>query len=261
MSHSSIATEEFSALKSSFIRDRNALLVEGEFTPIFTSYYLHLGSQKIQSNLNIDESFKDLIALFTLYLTSRAWNETHGWTLNLRAPRVNYFMTGNSVEEKIIGRFFTHDVKEFERSLMYTQLIEKGKPIRKSTIELTGSSVTEWIENYFSQSEQRLAKAFRLNGDYYALLTAQPDCDLEWLKNLDKTQVDELDKKEIISPLEIRRFEFACSCKLERIIPSLQAWKDKPQALFGDQTEIQIRCPQCAKNYLLNLDTFSSYEF
>ncbi len=34
--------EDFTTIESIFVRHRNALLLRGQFTPIYTDYYLHL---------------------------------------------------------------------------------------------------------------------------------------------------------------------------------------------------------------------------
>ena len=100
-------TEEFTTIESIFVRHRNALLVRGQFTSIYTDYYLHLMQHSIRPPAELDQMLKDMTALLTLHLVSRPWAETIAWTANLRAPRINLFVTGSSLEESITGRVFT----------------------------------------------------------------------------------------------------------------------------------------------------------
>jgi molecular chaperone Hsp33 len=86
--------EEFTKIESIFIRHRNALMVRGQFTPVYTDYYLHLMQHGIRYAADLDGMLKDAMAVLTLHLTARPWAETIAWTVNLRAPRINLFVTG-----------------------------------------------------------------------------------------------------------------------------------------------------------------------
>ena len=108
--------EEFTTIESIFVRKRNALVLRGQFTPIYTDYYLHLMQHGIRHSAELDQMLKDSLAVFTLHLVARPWAETIAWTLNLRAPRVNLFVTGDSLSESVTGRIFTEDVREPEVS-------------------------------------------------------------------------------------------------------------------------------------------------
>jgi molecular chaperone Hsp33 len=78
--------EEFTKVESIFIRKRNALMVRGQFTPIFTDYYLHLMENKLRHKQQLDTIIKDKLAFLTLHLVARPWAETIAWTVSLRAP-------------------------------------------------------------------------------------------------------------------------------------------------------------------------------
>jgi molecular chaperone Hsp33 len=60
------------------------------------------------------------------------------------------------------------------------------------------------------------------------LIAAQPDFDKEWFESLNIEQVSKITEDEETKALETRRFKFACGCSLEKIIPTLSAWKDRP---------------------------------
>ena len=46
--------EEFTKIESIYVRHRNALMVRGQFTPIYTDYYLHLMQHGIRHNGDLD---------------------------------------------------------------------------------------------------------------------------------------------------------------------------------------------------------------
>ncbi|MFT6861571.1 MAG: molecular chaperone Hsp33 [Akkermansiaceae bacterium] len=242
---------EFTKVESIFVRHRNCLMVRAGFTPIFTDYYLHLMDVEQRHPENLDTTLKDLLAVLTLHLTARPWAETIAWTANLRAPRVNFFATGSSTQEYIIGRLFTEDVREPDRNFLYSQTTTPGSQPHNSTIEVESTDPIEWIQHFYEQSEQRPGRVFRLPDDTYVLIAAQPDYDEEWLTNLTTGDVAKITDEEETQTLETRKFKFACGCSLERILPTLSAWKDKPEELFGDDATLNLQCPRCAKKYLI----------
>ena len=243
-------SEEFTKIESIFVRHRNALLLRGQFTPIYTDYYLHYMQHGIRPAAELDQMLKDTLALLTLHLVARPWSESIAWTANLRAPRINLFVTGGSFDEAVTGRIFTEDVREPDRNFFYAQTttVENATP-RTSTLEIEGKDPILWISQYYEQSEQRPARAFRLEDENFAIIAAQPDCDLEWLASLDEAAVAKITATEETTLLETRRFRFHCGCTLDKILPILGGWKDRLDDLFGDAASISIQCPRCAAKY------------
>lgn len=247
--------EDFTKIESIFVRHRNALLLRGQFTSIYTDYYLHLMQHQIRPPAELDQMLKDTLALLTLHLVARPWAESIAWTANLRAPRINLFVTGSSFEEAVTGRIFTEDVREPDRNFFYAQTttVENSKP-RLSTLEIEGKDPIVWLSQYYDQSEQRPARAFRLEDENFAIIAAQPDCDLEWLESLDAAAVEKISETEETTLLETRKFRFHCGCTVEKILPILGGWKDRLDDLFGDAESISIQCPRCAAKYAITRD-------
>ena len=242
--------EEFTKVESIFVRHRNALLVRGQFTPIYTDYYLHLMQHGIRPPVELDQMLKDTLALLVLHLVARPWAESIAWTANLRAPRINLFVTGSSFEEAITGRVFTEDVREPDRNFFYAQTTTvESKQARLSTLEIEGKDPILWLSQYYDQSEQRPGRAFRLEDENFAIVAAQPDCDLEWLASLDAAAVAQITATEETTLLESRRFRFHCGCTLDKILPILGGWKDRLDELFEGDEFINIQCPRCAAKY------------
>lgn len=243
--------EQFTKMESIFVRHRNCLLVRGQFTPLFTGYYLHLMEQKLRYKTNMDQTLKDLLAVLTLHLTARPWAETIAWTVNLRAPRVNYFATGSSTFENITGRLFTKDIREPDRNLLYSQTSVAGEQPRTTTVDVETNDPIDWIEHFYSQSEQRPAKCFRLEDENYTLIAAQPDYDEEWFDGLDAGKAKSVTEDEQTKLLETRKFHFSCGCSKERILPTLACWRDRLDELFGAEDKIRVNCPRCGAHYLV----------
>jgi len=247
---------EFTKVDCIFVRHRNVLMLKANFVPIFTDHYIHLMENSIKFKDDLDQKLKDLMALLTLHLCARPWAETIAWTINLRAPRMNFFATGGSTKENIVGTLFTENVKEHARSLMYNQTIRPGEDVSQSTIEIDSSDPIEWVEKYYAKSEQRPGRAFRLQNDDYVLIAAQPDYDQEWFEALTEDDVSQILDLEQTKLLETRRFKFHCGCSKDQLARALYGYKDKPDELFGDQETITATCPRCRKTYTLDREIF-----
>lgn len=247
--------EDFTTVESVFVRNRNALVVRGQFTPIYTDYYLHLMQHGIRHSADLDQMLKDTLAMFALHLVARPWAETIAWTVNLRAPRVNLFVTGGSVQEAVTGRIFTEDVREPDRNFFYSQTTSPNLPEpQTSTLEVEGKDPVAWISQFYDQSEQRPARAFRLEDENFVLVAAQPDCDMEWFDTLDAEKVANIETTEETKVLETRRFRFHCGCTLDKILPVLGGWRERLDDLFEDADTIKIQCPRCAATYRVSRD-------
>ncbi len=241
-------------VESIFVRHRNILMVRAQFTAIYTDYYLHLMEQKLHYKEELDQKLKDLMAVLTLHLVARPWAETIAWTVNLRSPKVNLFATGSSIFENITGHLFTENVKEPAFNILYSQTLVKNMEGRRSHVALETEDALEWIETYYLQSEQRPARAFRMADEQFVLLAAQPDADLEWLKNLSIENVANILEREETSLLETRKFHFHCGCSVDKILPALQAWKDRKDELFQGDPVIEASCPRCGAKYFVTPD-------
>lgn len=225
-------------------------MLRGQFTDIYTDFYLHLMENGIRYPAELDQMLKDALAVLTLHLTARPWSETIAWTANLRAPRINLFVTGSSAEAGITGRVFTEDIREPDRNFFYSQTtVPNANEARTSTLEVDGRDPVEWISQFYTQSEQRPARAFRLDDENFVLIAAQPDADLEWLGGLNSERVAKITEDEETSLLETRPFRFHCGCTLDRILPILGGWREKPDELFQGEDSISVQCPRCAASY------------
>ncbi len=247
-------TQESTTVESFFVRHRNVLMIRGSFAPIYTDYYLHLMQHGLRNPELLDTTLKDALAMLTLHLVARPWNETIAWTVNIRAPRINLFTTGSSLHEQITGRVFTENVRETDRNLFYSQTTVPDRDSRRSSLEVDSTDPLEWVEKLYERSEQRPGRAFRLPDENFVLLAAQPDYDEEWFAAITTEDVPCIEQREETKLLETRQFRWNCGCTLERILPALGAWRDQPEELFKGEREITIQCPRCAAKFSVTRD-------
>ena len=247
--------EEFTTVHSIFVRNRNCLMLKADFSALFVGYYLHLMQHGLRNDEVQDNVFKDMLAYFTLHLVSRPWQEHHAWTLNVKDPATaNYFVAGSSLTEDVVGRVFTDNVKEPAANMLYAQTMARHKDMQTSVIPLTSQGCAGWVEDYYNQSEQRQARAFALGGDMYALITAEPGADYDWLSELNAEQVLHMEETEQTKQLETRRFTFRCGCTVERILPTIRALQKDFADLLSEQGYLDVSCPRCGVHYHITPD-------
>lgn len=247
--------EEFTTVQSVFVRQRNCLMLTADFSPLFVDYYLHLMHQGLRNAEPVDSTLKQILAFFTLHLVSRPWQEYQAWTFNTKTPCIaNYFVSGSSVDEEVIGRAFTQDVKEHETNMLFAQNLCKGKEPQTSVIVLHGDTVADWVQDYYRQSEQRQARAFMLEGDRFTLITAEPDADHDWLTELTADDASRITDTEQTKLLETRRFYFRCGCTVQKILPTIRAMRKDFADIISEQGYIEISCPRCGATYKVTPD-------
>ena len=233
-------------VSSLFVRERNALAVRADFAPLYVDYYLHWLDQNIAQEEPYDGLLKHALAAVVLHATTRPWKETHAWTMNFQSPLCNVFATASSLAENVIGRVFTHDVKEAPRGLFHAQTTVRNETPRYSAIPLDHSTVFPAVETFYLMSEQRRARIFEVNDEDYVMISAQPGCDVQWLESLTTEDVRRLDRIEQLSLLETRKFRFHCGCSLERIFPALAPLiANGLDDLFQGDPATTETCPRC----------------
>jgi molecular chaperone Hsp33 len=233
-----------------FVRRRNALLARGLFSGIYEDYYLHLLQHSLRVEPKPDRLLKDALAALTLHLASRPWREVSAWTFHFREPRLNLFVTGNSLGGNVVGRIFTEDVREMPCDLLHAQVTSPTQPLRQSSVQLDGCSILEAVETYYIQSEQRPARIFELQPEDYAMISAQPDCDMAWFDALDYEAVRQLAQTEELGRLETRRYAYDCGCTIDRVYPLLAPLaEDVLDDLFAGDASVSVQCPRCAARF------------
>lgn len=237
-------------VRSYFVRHKNALLTRGQFGDLFMDYYLHLMQHEIRFEPEQDEWLKSALAALTLHLCSRPWSEASAWTFHFKEPRLNLFVTGDNRKGNVVGRLFTEDIKEVDKDLLYSQTTRPDGYSRRSMVELTGRDIFTHIEQYYHQSEQRPARFFTVGDDDYVFITAQPQCDEEWLAALTVEQMQRIDQDQELSLLETRTYAFDCGCNEERLARVVESFSEKLRAeLFEASDTIHLSCPRCYATY------------
>jgi molecular chaperone Hsp33 len=247
-------------IRTYFVRGRNALLARGDFSNLWIDYYLHLADTDQQLSPEIDYELKDAIAALCLHAAGRPWGERIAWTLHFEDPLRNYFVTADNPLGRVVGTCFTDEVKSKGQDLFYADVIADRKPPRRSVVELHEQTLWQNVEQFYGQSEQRSARFFHYSEEDLVLVSAQPDCDEEWLAALSEEDIRTLDQKEELSLLEQRHFHWKCGCSEEKMLQVLApGMRTDPECLFADEPSLRMRCPRCGQRYVITREAMECF--
>lgn len=246
-------------VRALFVRGRNALVTRADFGELFVDYYLHLARCGLRHEPPHDTLLRDALAALVLHCAARPHAETVAWTFHFHDPLVNLFVTGTNPTGSIVGHLFTEDVKPTAENLLYADVVRGAEPPRRSVVAFEGADVFRAVEQFYAQSEQRPARFFQVGPEEAVLVTAQPDCDLDWLTALEAEAVAVLEEKETLSLLETRRFQWACGCSQARLLEMLAPMHRRdPEALLAGEEALHITCPRCGERHLITREALEA---
>ncbi len=247
-------------VRTYFVRQRNALVARAEFTPLYVDFHLHLAGINSWPDPVISDMFKETLAALTLHCASRPRNETVAWTIHFEEPLLNLFLSGNNGQHSVIGSIHTDNVKRGMENIYFADVVRGSEQPRRSIVNFDGNSPFRAVEQFYRQSEQRPAKFLRFEDEDIVMVSAQPDCDVEWLEALNETKIRELDRTESLSLLETRSYRWSCGCDEKRILQLLgPSMRKDPENLFEGEEVIRVGCPRCGARYAITRETLEAY--
>lgn len=234
------------AVACHFVRGRNALLCAADFGPMFMDMYLHLGRLGVVLGDGADGRLKLLLASLTLHASARPRDETIAWTLHFEEEGVNLFAVAENPTGRVTGQVFHRMVRSLPGNVLHAETATASGARRRSAVDFRGADPLEAAAAYFRQSEQRPARLFELEGDEFALLSAQPDCDMDWLEAVGAPEVRAAVSDAGRPPLETRIYRFECGCTPQRIAEAIgPAVRRDPEGAFGAEDWLRVGCPRC----------------
>ncbi|MFZ4598023.1 MAG: Hsp33 family molecular chaperone HslO [Terrimicrobiaceae bacterium] len=246
-------------VRTYFGRGRNVLVARAEFSELYAAWYLHRMDCGITLPPNSDQIGRDALAAITLHCASRPHGESCAWTVHFAGPRMNVFAAGDNSRGTVVANVFTDNVAELATGRFYADVAEAGQPARRSVVDFSGTSFLEAAETFYTQSEQRPARFFWHTEEDLVMISAQPDCDLEWLAALDVEAVRQLDSQIELALLETRHIRFECGCNQGRMLDFLvPVFRRQGDELFGDEPTIRIHCPRCGAKHTITREALEA---
>lgn len=247
-------------VQTHYVRGRHVVLARARFSDLYLDYYLHLADNALKPQPAHDAIFKDALAAFALHCAVRPKHELIAWTLHFEDPRFNLFLIGDNDTGGLAGRTFDENVKQMDGNSFYADVVRGTLPPQRSTVPFVGSDALVAVEAFYAASEQRLARFFRLGDEEFAMVGPHPDHDPAWLAALDAEAVRKLAETEDLGPLEKRRYRWECGCSEKRILGVLApTMKQSPEALFGDDPSVLVRCPRCGGKYVITREAMEAF--
>lgn len=239
-----------------FLRQRNALLVSGDFQPVFVDCYLHLGGLGLVLRDGVDATLKSALAVIALCGATRPRNETLAWTLHFEKQGLNVFVVAENSRGHLAGRVFMDNVRSVGCDILHAESAGSSGVRRRSSVQFSGG-VLAAAENFYSRSEQRPGRFFALEGDVFAAVVAQPDCDTQWLEAAGRDEIAELVTDRRMQPLEVRRYSFGCGCSPDKIAEAIGgALLGRIGEIFGADSHVNVDCPRCGCRHELARELF-----
>lgn len=231
------------------------LLASGDFGDLQAGWWRHACLWEGEPDGLSSTLMRQGLAAAVLHPANRPRNETVAWTLNLKLPPTNLFLTGSSFDGTITGRVITEGVKTEESSRLFVQVVRpRGEP-QTSRVEVEGFDVLDIFEQYFARSEQNLARFFPLGGERVAAVLGLPGVDPDWLRGLDIDAAREL--LDVAPTIEERVFRFECGCSPERILEIMRSiFGNAPEDLFHDEQQVEVFCPRCGRRWWVDREQF-----
>ena len=244
-----------------FVRHRNAMLVRADLGALFTDFYLHVADHQLHYTPEQAAIFKAALAAFTLHCASRPLNEHIAWTMNFQNPRLNIFLAGDNEDCTVTGRLFTENVRAAAENVFFSDIVpRRGAEPRRSVVNFQGSDVFAAVAGYYARSEQQPVRFFELGGDDYAMLVAQPDCDLAWFATVDADGVRQPGTAETVARIQTRNYNWLCGCTQQKILGAIApAFRADPEGLFGEGETIRVECPRCSAAHTLTREAMEAY--
>lgn len=260
MSEKEIINDRSVEVRTYFVRGRNALVARAEFSQIYVDYYLHLADYGLQVESDAAEFAKSALAAITLHCASRPRNERVAWTVNFQHPLLNVFAAGDSPGGTVVASVFTEDVKVAEHGMFYSDTVRGIEQPRRSVVDFDGGDFLAAVERYYAHSEQRPGRFFRYSDEDIVLVAAQPDCDTEWLEQLDDAGIRALDETEELSLLEQRYYHFECGCNQDRMMRVLEpVYRRDADGLFDGEPLVRMTCPRCNARHVITREAMEAY--
>lgn len=240
-----MSSEAGAEVVSYFLRERNALLVVADFEPVFVDCYLHLAATGMVLRDGTDETLKSALAVVTLCAATRPHGETLAWTLHFEDRGLNFFVAAENQTGHLVGRVFTQNVRSVGCDVLHAEVAGASGERRRSSVQFSGD-VLAAAAQFFARSEQRPGRFFALDGDVFAALLAQPDCDTAWLESAGAADIAALVADRSLRPLEVRHYAFCCGCSPEKIAAAIGgAVSGRLDEIFGSDSHINVDCPRC----------------
>jgi molecular chaperone Hsp33 len=236
---------------------RSVILTVGDFAEALEAWLRHSKLWQSDPDGLSRVLMQQGLAGAALHLANRPNDEIFGWTLNLRTPPTNVFLTGDVRKGTFTGRVYTEGVRTTEHSRLFVQTYRASQPEPfHSAIDVAGFDVLEIFEQYYERSEQNPARFFELEGARYGMLLGLPGVDRDWISSLTAGEIEPMlaDSRRI----DGRVVRFECGCSPAKMLRALRSiFQENSEELFLDEDRVETSCPRCGRRWWVTREQFA----
>lgn len=233
-----------------------AVFIRTQIDGLFAAYLAHVERWEGIPDGLAQTMMRQALGAAILHMATRPPDETVAWTLNIRQPPLNLFFTAKNIDESVVGRIFTENVRTTDASRLFVETQAPKKEATRSAIEVKGLDVLQIFEQFYAQSEQNVARFFELSEYDLLMVLGLPDVEDGWMASLDR---DSALAASMVSPrpVDVHTFTFRCGCDPDRMLAVMRGlYADKADELFQDTDRVEALCPRCGHRWWISRKDF-----
>lgn len=245
-------------VRRAFDGQRNLLVAQADFSGLLAAYRDHVARWELETDGLLDVMMAQGLAGLALHLTVRPEDESVGFTVNIRHPALNLFLTGDALQGWVTGRALTEGVSTADTSRLYVQSQRPRHDPSTSILEVDGLDLLDIFEQYYRKSEQAPARFYELPHERFLGVFSLPGADVEWLERLHADEAAELAAGEL-SPLGEKTILFQCGCNPAKMLGVLRSlFRAQPEELFEGESGVETHCPRCGSRWWIERAAFDA---
>jgi molecular chaperone Hsp33 len=247
-------------VRSALDREREIVLARGRFDALFAGYREQAAGQgPLPGEVGL-EVMRQAQAAAGLQLALLPPDQFVAWTINLADPPLNVFLAGDNNDFQLTGRVYSRDVATAERNRLFVETQRPRHQPGRSLLDFDGRDMLSAFEQYHRRSVQSATRLFEVAGGDFMIVQGLPRVDRDWLAGLDAAAAAAIEQA-AGETIETRRYRWRCGCNSHKMLSVMRSmFGEQPGELFGDQPEVEVRCPRCGRRWLVARQEFEAYD-
>ena len=231
--------------------EADLMIVIGDFPDFLVGKKLYEERHKITGVIkDSEETLNKLMAAASFVAISLAERESWGWSVTMEGSPYGYFI-GAEPEGMVCG---VSKESDQELSTIYVQRQKNDGPMTQSHLVPIPGDPVKSVESYFIHADQTRTRIELDENNSGVLVQLMPAGTFDEIEKMPADKLIELCRQKAEGG-EFKLIEevvtfYECRCDDEQIYDMILSLpKDQRKELWGDQSEINIECPRCGRDY------------
>lgn len=246
------------ALRRYLDTENRVVVSAGNFEDFFHAYLDHVRIWDEEPDGLSYTFMRQGLAGSVMHLSNAPRDQSFGITVHVHEPPTNIFFAGSSPESSITGRIYTEGIDQKPSSRLYVQSVRPKTEPTQSIVEVYGLDILEYFEQYYVNSEQRMARFYEQPDDEFMQVVSIPGAEEEFFQHLTRESAREM-LQNGLTLLEERSFFFHCGCNPARMLRAVRKlFASNPAELFLGEGRVEVNCPRCGRHWWITREEFDS---